>query len=301
MSSLVLITTFIVWGTQFPLSKYLCESYDPILVAFLRFSLALLFLLPFTLRQLKKVSPSHMFNLMTIGIVGIGVYSILAMIGTQMSTGAYSSILINVNPLFIGVLAPLLIDEKMTAKKIFGLLCGFVGVVVLFSNSHGNRQMSGGVVVGNVLLLTSAFCIALYVLLCKRHIALYGGLITTTYTVSGGVLLLLMAFIFDIEEINLTEIRLIDWGFILYLSIVTTVLTWIVWFRSIAHFGAIKTSAFVFIIPVSGVFSSWLFLSESLGWGFLAGFLLITCGISIVQASELQLSRLKKLLFRRDF
>src|SRR5947209_3857361 len=102
----LLVITFIIWGTQHPPLKILSAELPPFLLNLLRFSIAGLALLPFAVRN--KIIPQRrdLLKMSMLGIVQIAAFGVLTVIGIRLSTSTNSSSLINSNPLIVALLAP---------------------------------------------------------------------------------------------------------------------------------------------------------------------------------------------------
>ncbi len=280
----LIILVFIVWGTQHPPIKILSAEIPPLLLNFLRFSIALIFLLPFVLRQKIIPKKNDMVVIMSLGIIGISLFGLLSVSGIKLSTATNSAILINSNPLLIAILAPFLIKEATNWKRRAGLLIGFAGVLLSISNGFDLINIiQSDYFTGNILLFASAFCIALYAIYNKKYIKKYGGLVTTFYALLGGTALLLLITISSGEINQIVNVSVQSYFLLGYVAIITTALTWVMWFGLINKIGVTKTGAFFFMIPISGILSSGLILREQLTIFTAIGTLLILIGVYIVQ------------------
>lgn len=281
---ILVILTFIIWGTQHPPIKILSGEIPPFLFNFLRFFIAGLALLPFIIQQ--KIIPikRDLLKISILGIVGIALYGLFVVTGIKLSTSTNSAILINANPLLIAILAPLLIKEHMNIKKILGIIVGFIGVLIIISNGLNiSNVFRSEYFMGNLLLSISALCVAIYAIYNKKLIQKYGGLGVTFYAVLAGTLILFLFSIFNGELIQISNISINSFLLIVYVAIITTALTWAVWFNAIKKIGVINTSSFFFLIPISGILSSHLILDEPLTRFTVIGTILILLGIYVVQ------------------
>lgn len=281
---LLVILVFVVWGTQHPPIKILSESIPPFLLNFLRFLIAGVVLLPFVLKQKIVPAKRDLLKIFGLGIIGIALYGFFVVKGIKLSTSTNSAILINSNPLLIAILAPLLIKESMSAKKILGILIGFIGVLLVISNGLNVANIiQSEYFIGNLLLALSALCVAIYAIYNKTFIQKYNGLIVTFYAVLAGTTVLFLLSILNGEISYISDISINSFLLIAYVAIITTAFTWVVWFSAIKRIGVVSTSSFFFLIPISGILSSNLILKEPLTYFTLIGTILILSGIYVVQ------------------
>ncbi len=281
---ILLVLAFVIWGTQHPPIKILSGEIPPFLFNFLRFAIAGLVLLPFVLHRRIEPGRSDLLKISLLGVIGISLYGLLVVVGINLSTATNSAILINSNPLLIAFLAPLLIGEKSSLRKALGIVLGFIGVVLVIADGVNIFSVVGSeYFLGNLLLFGSAFCVAFYSIYNKGFIQKYGGLGATFYAVLAGAVVLFLISLANGEIFQISAVTVDSFLMMGYVAVVTTALTWVIWFNSISKIGVIKTSSFFFLIPVSGIVSSSLILGEVLTPFILIGTIVILSGIYIVQ------------------
>lgn len=280
---IILFATFIIWGTQHPPIKLLADRLDPFLFNFLRYSIAAIALLPFVVRNKTNLEKKNLPAFLLLGFI-LFLYGFINVSGVKLSTATNNAILLNSWPLFVIFAAPFLIGEKIFKKDIVAALIGFAGVVLVVSQGNDIENLiKSEFFKGNVLILISGFCTAIYSILSKKYIAKYGSLNITFYAIAAAAIILFLFFlitnkIFLINQINLNSLLLLLW-----VAIPTTAFTYVVWFKTIDKIGLVKTSSFFFLIPISGILSSVIFLQEKITYFTLMGTLLILTGIYITQ------------------
>jgi len=280
----ILILAFVVWGTQHPPLKVLSADISPSLLSFVRFFIAGLVLLPFVFRNRVKVEKKDLAIISFLGFIGIFLYGILGITGVNLSTATNNAILVNSWPLIALLLAPLVIKEKVTVKQALGVLIGFIGVVLIINNGIAlGNLIESEFFSGNVLILLTAACIAVYSTFNKKYIQKYGGLEVTFYAVVAGTMFLLASSLVSGDIFAINQISFNSFLLLLWVAVPTTALTWVIWFKSIDRIGLVKTSSFFLLIPVSGIATSALFLNEEITIFTIIGTLLILLGIYIVQ------------------
>ena len=96
---------------------------------------------------------------------------------------------------------------------------------------------------------------------------------------SGGIILLLLSFIME-KPFFITTAESI--GIVLWLSILSSVVQFALWFYLLEHGEAGKTSSFLFLAPFFGVLTGALVFKDPLSWSLIAGSLFIIAGIYLV-------------------
>ena len=281
---LLIILTFLLWGTQHPFLKILSGALPPLVTNVLRFSMTLLALLPFVAAQKTVPSKKDLVKIAGLGVIGIACYGFLVIVGLQRSTSINCSILINTHPLIAAIVAPFLLKEKLSLRGALGIAIGFVGMVIVLSQGfHLANLFEARYLQGNLLLFLSGICLALYALGSKFFVPQYGSLVTTFYAVLGGTVVLLLGAGVTGQLSLLKSVPLRYLLIIAYVAIITTALTWVIWFKAIQKLGICKAEPLFFLLPVSGVISASILLGEQISGYSILGALLILFGIYLVQ------------------
>lgn len=281
---LLIILTFLIWGTQHPFLKILSNALPSLVINVLRFSITLLVLLPFVVAQKTVPAKKDFFKIAGLGVIGIACYGFFVIAGLQRSTSINCSILINTHPLIAAVLAPFLLKEKLSIRGWLGISIGFIGMVLVLSQGfHVSNIFEPRYLQGNLLLFLSGICLALYALGSKFFVPQYGSLVTTFYAVLGGTAVLFVGAGATGQLSLLTSVPLRYILIVLYVAIVTTAFTWVIWFKAIQKLGICKAEPLFFLLPVSGVVSANILLGERITRYSILGAILILVGIYLVQ------------------
>lgn len=200
-------------------------------------------------------------------------------LGLSKTTASHGTLIANVLPFVVMLLAHFFIPgDQITLKKILGLILGFLGVVVLLADS---LTLSGDVLRGDMAVLLAIMvwgCNAVY---AKRIIWDFHPIQITLYP----MLMASMGFILCGIFVDQQSIIYVDWwvlGSLFYQTFVTASFGMVVWNSMIKKYGATNLHAFVFIMPVSGVFFGVMLLGEPLTANLLLAILLVTAGLVVV-------------------
>ncbi len=194
----------------------------------------------------------------------LGINWILLFEAYRYTTVAAATICYYLAPVFVILVSPFLLRERITRKKGLGAAVSLVGMVLvsgIFSGDAGTSASNGK---GILLALAAAVFYAAVVLLNKK----ISGLAAPERTVlqlglSAAVLLpyvLVTGGIGDIASLPVTGAILL-----LVVSIVHTGMTYALYFGSIGHLSAQTAALLSYIDPVVAVLLSALVLREPLG------------------------------------
>jgi len=187
--------------------------------------------------------------------------------------------MVNLQPFFLLLLAHWFIPgDRITKKKILGLIMGGVGMVLVFS---GKKGVTADVQIGDLLILSTSFLWALNTVYTKRIIHLFSPFQIVFYPMLFCIPFFLLAGYFwdGSMIINLNGKVLFA---LLYQSLVTASFGFVAWNTLLLKYGAVALHSFIFIMPIAGVALGGLILGEPITWELMLALALIVCGIVTV-------------------
>jgi drug/metabolite transporter (DMT)-like permease len=197
----------------------------------------------------------------------------------QWLTSGLTSILFATLPLLMAPMAHLwLPDERLTARSLIGVLIGFSGVVLIFSEDlvalAGARADRAALV-----MLFSPLAVAIGNVIVKRWGAgLHPLSLTAVPMLLTGVLMGVVAATFESTPMRFDAVSL---GALFYLALVGTALTFSLYFWLLERVPATQLSLIAYIAPVIAVGVGALFLDEQLTARTLGGAALVVVGVAL--------------------
>lgn len=200
--------------------------------------------------------------------------------GQSRTSASHGVLIANLLPFVIMILAHFLLpDDRINSRKVIGLLFGFAGVALLFSDSlqvSTHHSLTGDLLIVCGVLFWG--CNATFV---KRIIAGYNPLQITLYPMLIGTpVYTVCAFLFDEPMIISLSPEVIL--AMLYQTVVTTTFGFITWNGLISKYGATTLHSFIFIMPVSGVFFGIMLLGDPVTSSLIGSIILVTMGLLVI-------------------
>ncbi len=139
-----------IWGSTFPIIKNTLNYIDPLSFLVFRFLIASVFLLPFTIRKIRKKDAFFGF------LVGIPLFIGYATqtIGLNYTSPSMSGLITGLYVVLTPVLSIFILKTKRDYVKILLALIAFAGMALMTVNS------TSGETIGNLLTLVCAFAYA---------------------------------------------------------------------------------------------------------------------------------------------
>ncbi len=135
------VTLFIlslVWGSSFILIKRGIEYFTPIQVGALRITLAGLFLLPISIKHIKKMPKKNFPWLFLTAVVGSFIPMFLFPIAEVHLNSSIAGILNALMSIFVIVLGVMFFKYKTHLGEVLGVLFAFIGVVLLLQSPENS-------------------------------------------------------------------------------------------------------------------------------------------------------------------
>ena len=276
----VLIFIQLLFGVNFPASKIIVGKMDPILWSNIRFLLAGIAMLLFTLimrRPHPKLTKEFLVSVTILSILGMALGQGLFLIGLQYTTSVNSAILITCIPILTLLLVVLRRQEELTFNKLVGITMSFMGVLLMrdiTSFKLGNETLWG-----DILVFLAALCFATYLSFGKKFFMKYDNMWSTSwmFLVSG----VLMSF-FNFSKFS--QVDLNDFDNLFYICAVfsiigATLLTYFLNNWALKRAASGNVAIFIYLQPVVAGVIGYFFLDEIITLRMAICFVLILSGL----------------------
>lgn len=278
-----LITT-LIWGTTFISTKILLTDFTPIEILFFRFLLGLFVLIAVYPKRLRIKDKKQELTFAAAGLCGICLYYLLENIALTYTMATNVGVIISVAPFFTVVLSNVFLktEEKLKAQFFVGFIVAMAGIC-LISFSGSELKLNP---IGDILVIASAFVWAIYSLL-TRKIGSYGyNTLGATRRIFTYGILFMLSFLF-VFDFNLNVQKFINPEYalnLIYLGLGASALCFVTWNYAVKVLGAVKTSVYIYIVPVITVVTSVIVLKEEITWMAAIGIGLTLIGLFLSES-----------------
>jgi drug/metabolite transporter (DMT)-like permease len=252
----------LIWGFNFSVTKSAFDQLAPLPFTAIRFVIASLLLLV-VLRVVEgpvKLPPGAFRQLVILGVVGNTCYQLAFVLGLARTTATNSALILSALPTVVAVFAGVIGLERITPRMRLGIALGTVGVVlVIATRGVGFDRLT---FVGDLLTVVAVFCWAGYTLGLRRVAAGVSPLRVTTITTLTGTPGLLLAGLPGILGLDWQAVSLNAWLAVGYSSVLSLVLAYLLWNRSVKAIGGTRTAIYMCLTPLVAVLGAWLLLGE---------------------------------------
>jgi drug/metabolite transporter (DMT)-like permease len=280
----LLVLLALIWGSSFMFIKVAVRDLAPSTLILGRLGLASLTLalvVPYALgrRATSEGLRSHWRALVLVGLVNTALpFWLLSWGETRLDSGLASIIQASV-PIFNALIAfGFFHEQRVTGRKLAGVLIGFVGVALLVGAQPHGKILAAVAVVG------MAVCYACGGLLTRRLLAAAPPQVTALGTT-------LVAAVAAIPG-GVAQASAPSWGAaasVAMLGVVGTAFAYLLFFTIIARAGAAYASLVTYLVPPVALAYGAIFLGERFGVVAFAGLALIFAGVALGTGSRLLL------------
>ena len=278
---LAAVITIIIWGTTFVSTKVLLEDFAPVDILFYRFLIGLIVLIMVHPHVLTFRSWRQEALFAGAGLCGVTLYFLLENIALTLTYASNAGMIVAVIPMITAVLAHFFLSgEKLEPRFFIGFAAAFTGLALIFFNGQMMLKLNP---LGDILAAASAFVWAAYAILMKK-ISTFG-----YHTIQCTQRIFLYGLLFIIPALFLFDFRFdaspfaspANWLNILFLGAGASALCFVTWNWSVGVLGAVKTSAYIYMVPVITIAASVVILQEKLTWVAFCGGALTLAGLYI--------------------
>ncbi|MCY9339963.1 DMT family transporter [Bacillus haynesii] len=278
---LAAVITIFIWGTTFVSTKVLLEDFPPVDILFYRFLIGLIVLIIVHPHMLTFRSWRQEALFAGAGLCGVTLYFLLENIALTLTYASNAGMIVAVIPMITAVLAHFLLSgEKLEPRFFIGFTAAFTGLALIFFNGQMMLKLNP---LGDILAAASAFVWAAYAILMKK-ISTFG-----YHTIQYTQRIFLYGLLFMVPALFLFDFRFdaspfaspVNWLNILFLGAGASALCFVTWNWSVGVLGAVKTSAYIYMVPVITIAASVVILQEKLTWVAFCGGALTLAGLYI--------------------
>lgn len=278
----LLIAAQLLWAGNWVVARAMRLDVPPVAMAFWRWAIALMVLLPFTLPALRAAWPlvrREWRVLLLLGALATALNHVPIFIGLRETTSINGGLIYSTSPVFMLLLARLIHGERMSGSAIAGVLVALAGVLVIVSRGDLAALAALAVNRGDLWVVAGTLAWAGYTVCLRWRPGGLDPLVLLTLVALVGTVITLPLYA---AEVALGYVANVGPGMViglLYLGLGATLLGFIAWNRGVDLVGSQRAAPFMYLMVVFTALLAMLFLDERLAAFHLIGFGLIGTGI----------------------
>lgn len=281
-SALAAVAISILWGGNVIAMKLGLGTFPPFWSAFWRMLAAVAAVgLWAVVRKVAMAPPAGERRL----ILGLGVLFTVQIttlnFGVDLTSPAYSIVLLNAHPVFANLVGHFFVaEDRLSPVRVLGLATAFAGICFVFLG-RPETTLASHPYLGNFVVVTSAFLLGSRTVYTQRLVQSIEPVRAVFWQMALSLPVFLAAGLI-LEPPLIRPLAATAVLAILYQGVVIAGLCFIVWTVLLTRMSPGKLSMFSFISPVSGLFLSVLFFGEPITARLFAGLAAVAAGIWLV-------------------
>ena len=198
-----------------------------------------------------------------LSFLAIPVNQFFFLYGMRFTIPSNAALLYATTPILVVLFSWMFLKERLTRWKAVGVALGFAGVVILIFERGLDASMD--YVLGNLL------------------IARYGAIQASSITLILGTVMFVPVGLFPMLSFPFGSLSAEVWGEILYLSIITSVFSYFLWYFALSRIEAGKAALFANLQPLLTTVLAVVLLGQNITPAFVAGGTIALSGVIVAQ------------------
>ncbi len=278
-----LILTPLFWAGNAVVARGVVDIIPPTSLAFWRWVIALLVILPFGLAGVRREWPivrDYWGSMLVLALFSVTAFNTLLYLAATSTTAINIALINSTIPIMVALLAWLLVAERTRPIQILGIAVALAGMLVVIGEGSLAHLIGLSSAFGDLLMVAAVGSWGIFSVLLRRQSVPLTSLTFLTVQIFLGTIML--------APIYLADLIWFSGGFqpapsaiptLLYVAIFPGILAYAFWNYGVLRVGPAKSAMFMYLTPVFASVLAWLFLGEQLGVYHLAGGSLILVGL----------------------
>jgi drug/metabolite transporter (DMT)-like permease len=274
--------TLVLWASAFVAIRHLGKDFEPGSLSLGRLLVGAVALGAVAAPKLKAVPRLRLrewASVVAIGVLWFGIYNVALNEGEHHVDAGTASMLLQVSPILIAVLATIFLSERFTTYLAVGLALAFAGVALIGTADTG----SGGSrdILGVVLCLVSAAVYSISVILQKPLVTRLPALHITWLACTVGAVACLPFVGQLVDDTRNAPTASILW--VVYLGVFPTAIAFTTYAYALRHMSASSLGVTTYLVPPITIVMGLVFLSETPPTIAYAGGVLALLGVAVAR------------------
>ncbi len=275
----------IIWGTNPIITKFVLAETNPFTIAFYRFLIGF-FVISLVLAFKKrgagfpKIESAHFPYILLSGIIALDI--ILYNVSLTYTSAINVGVLFRLSAVMIVIGSVLFFREKLKMKNILAIILALLGAYLIIANGRELSSLfSSATFRGDILVILSGACFAIYSLIGKKLSPVYGSLQSTRMSFGLSIVIMLLVLL-TLGQPLIPAMSVFAWLLLLILGVFHAGVTFTLWYEALETLDSASAVVTYNLAPISTIIFAYLVLpGEALtAWSAL-GTALIILGVSM--------------------
>jgi len=279
----MLVCATLFWAGNFTIGKFaFLENIPPFSLAFLRWSLVWIILIPFTYKEIFKLKHKIKKNLslfFVLGFTSVCIFTSFTYNALNYTQVINASLFNTAIPVTIILVCFLLKIEKTNIFQISGLLISVLGILAIITKLDLNILLSLNFNKGDLFMIGAIIAWGIYSAYLRKRTFDVSLLSLVHIICTFGLVFLFPLFILDVVEGKTVEVSSNLFYILIYIAIFPSIGSYYCWAGAVSIIGANRAGIFLSLIPLFSTIFAMIFFNEKFLFFHFIGSILIILGL----------------------
>lgn len=292
---LLLAGSMALVGTYVALSKPLTAVIPVFALAFLRFGIAAVAMLPWTFRAPGEapLTPTEQWLFFLLSFFGNFLFSICMLTGITLTTATAAGVILATLPAVVALLSRFFLRERLTPRVLLAIALA-VGGIMLLQLAKAESASARGALLGNLLMFGAVVCEAIYVIIAKRLSATRTPLRVSALINLWGLALIAPFGLWSLASFDLGTLNAGHWSLLVFYSLAASLFAVWMWVTGLKHIPASQAGVFTVALPIAATAVGVLLLGERFTVLHAAALACASVGVLLIGTARPQTERTER-------
>src|SRR3954451_13252826 len=282
LGALAAAATGVQVGAAIVATRYVAADISPASLAFLRYAIGVACLVPVVaMAGRMRFARADILPIAALGIGQFGILIALLNYGLRTVPAGRGALIFASFPLITLIVAALLGHERVTARKITGIVATMTGVALAL----GDKILGAGSLAGELTMLASAAVGAVCSVLYRPYLRRYPTLPISAFAMAAAALALLPFAALDGLFVAPADLSLSAWAAIVFIGLSSGTL-YVVWLWALKTIPASRVTVFLALSPITAIVLGVALVGEPVTAGMIAGIACVAAGLWVANSEQ---------------
>ena len=229
----------------------------------------------------ERIRREDWWRLMLCGLFGVAINQMFFFMGLKRTLPIHASLLMTTTPILVLLISSLMIGERITLRKVLGVLLGAIGAILLLMQG-GQVNWSQTGLAGDLMVLVNAASYGLYLVLVRRLMTTYNPITVVRWVFTFGLLYVFPFGAGELAAVDWGAFHLWIWLAVLYVLLFTTFFTYLFNAYALTVVSPSVVSFYIYLQPLLAAVIALLMGQDRLDGVKLGAAALIFIGVYLV-------------------
>jgi len=231
-------------------------------------------------RRFWLIDKGDYWRLAVLSLFGVTFNQLLFITGLSLTKAVNTSLLAVTIPIFTLAIGAFLGTEKLTRRKVFGIILAAAGVILIIDPRRASFGSES--VVGDLLIVINSLSYGIYVATSKTVLTRNGAFRSMMWIFIFAAVICVPLGLYSFSQSPVEAVEPFTWLLVLHIGLLATAAPYLLNAWALARVKASTVAVFVYLQPLIGFFLAVAYLNEQIALSFILAAAMIFVGVFLV-------------------